>query len=134
MPVTAKLSQRFYQRFGDELTNELVDWFNAVDATYRSDLRDLNEINFARFDAKLEQRFAQFESKVDQRFALTDARIDALKVDLEAKMGQRFSEQRETLTGQLSAFESRMTRWMVGLWTSTMLAMVGLLFAILRSK
>jgi exonuclease VII large subunit len=156
MPVTAKLSQRFYQRFGDELTNELVDWFNAVDATYRSDLRDLNEINFARFDAKLEQRFAQFdakweqrfaqvvakweqrfaqfESKVDQRFALTDARIDALKVDLEAKMGQRFSEQRETLTGQLSAFESRMTRWMVGLWTSTMLAMVGLLIAILRSK
>jgi hypothetical protein len=134
MPVTAKLSQRFYQRFGDELTNELVDWFNAVDATYRSDLRDLNEINFARFDAKLEQRFAQFESKVDQRFALTDARIDALKMDLEAKMGQRFSEQRETLTGQLSAFESRMTRWMVGLWTSTMLAMVGLLIAILRSK
>jgi hypothetical protein len=134
MPVTAKLSQRFYQRFGDELTNELVDWFNAVDATYRSDLRDLNETNFARFDAKLEQRFAQFESKVDQRFALTDARIDALKVDLEAKMGQRFSEQRETLTGQLSAFESRMTRWMVGLWTSTMLAMVGLLIAILRSK
>ena len=27
-----------------------------VDATYRSDLRALNELNFARFDAKLEQR------------------------------------------------------------------------------
>ena len=29
---------------------------SGVDATYRSDLRELNELNFARFDAKLEQR------------------------------------------------------------------------------
>lgn len=33
MPVTAKLSRRFYERLGDDLANELVDWFNAVDAT-----------------------------------------------------------------------------------------------------
>ena len=59
MPVTAKLSRRFYEQFGDELANELVDWFNTVDATYRSDLDRLNELNFARFDAKLERRFAE---------------------------------------------------------------------------
>ena len=28
MPVTAKLSRKFYEKFGDELTNELVEWFN----------------------------------------------------------------------------------------------------------
>jgi hypothetical protein len=42
----------------------LVEWFNAVDTTYRSDLRELNELNFARFDAKLEQRLAQLETKL----------------------------------------------------------------------
>src|SRR2546428_10219876 len=31
MPVTAKLSRAFYDRFGDELTNELVEWLNQVD-------------------------------------------------------------------------------------------------------
>ena len=36
-----------------------MEWFNAVDLTYRSDLRELNELNFARFDAKLEQRLAE---------------------------------------------------------------------------
>ncbi len=36
-----------------------MDWFNSVDATYRADLRELNELNFARFDAKLEQRLAE---------------------------------------------------------------------------
>jgi len=59
VPVTARLSQKFYEKLGQDITNELVDWFNSVDATYRADLRDLNEVNFARFDAKLEQRLAQ---------------------------------------------------------------------------
>jgi len=57
MPVTARLSKKFY------VANELVDWFNAVDASYRSELRELNELNFARFEAKLEQRLA--ETKAD---------------------------------------------------------------------
>lgn len=26
MPVTARLSRKFYERFGDDLTNELVEW------------------------------------------------------------------------------------------------------------
>src|SRR6266705_1955757 len=64
MPVTAKLSRKFYETFGEDLTNELVEWFNSVDATYRDDLRELNDLNFARFDAKLEQRLAQLESKL----------------------------------------------------------------------
>ena len=59
MPVTAKLSRKFYDKLGDDVANELVEWFNSVDATYRSDLRELNELNFARFDAKLEQRAAE---------------------------------------------------------------------------
>ena len=62
MPVTARLSKRFYDVFGEEIATELVDSFNAVDATYRADLRELTELNFARFDAKLEQRLAQVKS------------------------------------------------------------------------
>jgi hypothetical protein len=69
MPVTAKLSRKFYETFGDELANELVEWFNQVDATYRADLRELNELNFARFDAKLEQRVAELDAKLEQRVA-----------------------------------------------------------------
>ena len=45
MPVTAKLSRKFYERFGDDITTELVDWFNAVDDTYRNQLKELNELN-----------------------------------------------------------------------------------------
>ena len=37
VPVTAKLSRKFYEKLGDDVANELVEWFNLVDATYRSD-------------------------------------------------------------------------------------------------
>lgn len=46
-----------------------MEWFNAVDATYRADLRELNELNFQRFDAKLEQRMAALETKMERRLA-----------------------------------------------------------------
>jgi hypothetical protein len=59
-----KAVQGFLRRPGEDIANELVDWFNAVDLTYRADLRELNELNFARFDAKLEQRVAELRSEI----------------------------------------------------------------------
>ena len=67
MPVTARLSKRFYDTLGEEIASEFVDWFNAVDATYQADLRELNELNFARFEAKLGERLAQLESHLTWR-------------------------------------------------------------------
>jgi hypothetical protein len=67
MPVTAKLSKRFYEVLGEDVANELVNWFNNVDATYRAELRELNELNFARFDAKVGERLAELESRITWR-------------------------------------------------------------------
>ena len=64
MPVTAKLSRKFYERLGDDIAGELVDWFNAVDATYQQQLRDTNELNWARFEAKLEAQVAMLRGEM----------------------------------------------------------------------
>lgn len=92
VPVTARLSKHFYDRLGEEIANELVDWFNQVDATYRGDLRELNELNFARFDAKMEQRLAEFEAKLERRLA-----------QLEAMLERRLGEQTRWLFVALAA-------------------------------
>ena len=92
MPVTAKLSRKFYEKLGDDIANELVEWFNSVDAMYRSDLRDLNELNFARFDAKLEQRAAELDARLDQRTAELDAKLEQRTAELDAKIEQRTAE------------------------------------------
>ena len=56
MPVTAKLSRKFYERLGDDIAAELVDWFNAVDATYKSELKETNELNWERFKDHMDSR------------------------------------------------------------------------------
>jgi hypothetical protein len=104
LPVTAKLSRLFYERLGDEVANELADWFNAVDATYRAELRELNELNFARFDAKLEQRVAEL-------YARLDTKIDRVAAELNATLERRLGEQ---------------SRWLFAAWASLLIPVVGL--------
>ena len=115
MPVTAKLSRRFYEQFGDEVANELVEWFNNVDATYRSDLKELNELNFARFDAKVEARFATLDATLERCFAAVDVRFEA--------MNSRFA-----------TIEKRLIGWMFTFWTGSMLVLAGFMFAVLRTR
>jgi hypothetical protein len=39
---------------------------NSVDSASRNELRELNELNFARFDAKLEHRIAELRVYVER--------------------------------------------------------------------
>jgi hypothetical protein len=119
MPVTAKLSRKFYERFGDELTNELVEWFNQVDATYRLEFRDLFDTHFARFDAKLEQRLAEMKAELRQEFhrELSDVRSElrsglaGLEGRLLARMG--------VLEGRFGPLEGRLVKWMFLFWAAS---------------
>jgi hypothetical protein len=104
VPVTAKLSKRFYDALGEDVANELVDWFNAVDLTYKVDLRELNELNFARFDAKLEHRLAEMRGETRQEFAALRVEMSNLRVEL--------------------------IRWMFGFWVTTLLALGGTVVAL----
>lgn len=130
MPLTVKFSEQFYRKLGHEAVDELVNWFNQVDATYRGDLRELNELNFARFDAKLEQRVAQLDAKLDQRVTQLDAKLEqglaALRADLAglaAKLEQRLAEVRADLRDELHAQGKMLMRWMVGLWITAVAAL-----------
>ncbi|HEY8176849.1 MAG TPA: hypothetical protein VIF32_14205 [Gemmatimonadaceae bacterium] len=138
--MTAKLSKLFYDTLGEQIANELVEWFNQVDATYRADLRDINELNFARFDAKLEQRLAQFdakleqrlaqfEAKVEQRFAQQDVKIERLGAELHAQLAD-FELKIERRLGALEATMERrfgeQTRWFYLAWATLLASNIGL--------
>ena len=64
MPVTARLSRKFYETFGDQIANELVEWFNQVDAQYKSELKDLADAYFGRFRAELQAEMAQLRAEL----------------------------------------------------------------------
>lgn len=78
-----------------------MDWFNQVDATYRIELRELNELNFARFDAKLEQRIAELR-----------AELASLEGRLLARLG--------VVEGRFGTLEGRLVRWMFLFWVASL--------------
>ena len=93
MPIIAKLSKRFYERFGEDLANELVELLNQVDATSRADLRELNEANARhidavaqRLDGKIDAVGKRLDDKIDAVAKRLDAKIDAAVARLETKM------------------------------------------------
>lgn len=144
VPVTAKLSKRFYDVLGEDVANELVDWFNAVDLTYRADLRDLNELNFARFDAKLEQRLAELRAGLRAELAELRAElkqdIAGLRAELKqetAELKQETAELRQDLIGSRADYRSGLhglradlIKWMFGFWITTVLTLAGLMIAL----
>jgi Asp-tRNA(Asn)/Glu-tRNA(Gln) amidotransferase A subunit family amidase len=137
MPVTAKLSRAFYERLGDEIANELVSWFNAVDLTYRTELRELNDLNFARFDAKVGERLAELRAEMDARFARAEVvlaqRLAELRGEMEARfaradvvLAQRLADLRVEISDRLRGIEDRIgrahastIRWMFVFWAGT---------------
>jgi hypothetical protein len=112
MPVTAALSKKFYEKFGEDVTNELVTWFNTVDATYRADLTQLNELNFSRFDAKLEQRLVELDAKWGQRW-----------VELDAKLERRVAE----LRADMAVMKTDIIKWLFGFWAPTIVGLIAIL-------
>ena len=118
MPVTARLSKLFYERLGEQIANELVDWFNAVDATYRSDLRELNETNFARFDAKLAQRLGQLETRLDTKW---ERRISDIRVEVLGEVGTMRAAV-AGLKADIESLKAELVKWMFLFWAGTALA------------
>ena len=119
MPFTAKLSRKFYETLGDEMTNELVEWFNQVDATYRADLRELNELNFQRFDAKLEQRLAQQDVRWEGQFAALRAELHTAITEQGAELGTAMAELKAEMHRSVSRY-----------WAGTVIPLAGLIIAL----
>ena len=131
MPVTAKLSRKFYDQFGDDIANELVDWFNKVDDTYRAELRELNELNYARFDAKLEQRLAEFGASLRAEMAKMEKGLRAEMAEQNSSLRADMAKMETQLHRLVAETKSDLMRWIFGLWATQMLALVGAMLALL---
>ena len=87
VPVTARLSKRFYDVLGEDVANELVDWFSACGPYLPGrPPRSSSELNYARFEAKLEQRLAELRAELRQELGDLRAGLRAEIADLRADL------------------------------------------------
>ena len=104
MPITTQFSKQFYDRLGHEIADELVAWFNQVDTSYRSEFRELFDLNFGRFNDRLEREIGGLRSEMEGRFV-------ALKAELEQR---------------IAGAEVRLIRWMFLFWVGSVGTMIAL--------
>jgi hypothetical protein len=123
VPVTAKLSRSFYDKLGDDIAGELVDWFNAVDADYKRDLRELNDRNWERFRGELGAQ----RTEVHAEFAKVRAEFHAEFAKVRAEFGQFRAEIQTALAAQ----RSELIKWMFIFWSGTVIPIVGMLIAVI---
>jgi hypothetical protein len=82
--------------------------FSAVDyLAYRSELREVNENNFVRSDAKMEQRLAEFRGELRTEMA-------ALRGDMRVEL--------HAMKVELHAMKAELIKWMFLFWAGTALA------------
>jgi hypothetical protein len=146
VPVMLKPSRELVEHLGDLIAGELVGWFNTMDAAQKGELREINEQNFARFDAKLEQRIAALDTKIDIVAATLDARIDKVAATLDAKIDKvaatldaKIDKVAATLDAKIDkvaaelkeVLERRLgeqTRWLYLTWAVNAAMIIGLYF------
>lgn len=106
MTITAKLSRKLYETFGDEAAGDMVDWMQRIE-TQRSELRELNELNVSRLDERLNR---------------SDERLD----DLRREMNARFSQLETTIVDRVAAkIEQRtadLMKWSFVFWVGAVAA------------
>ena len=82
MPVTARLSSRFYEKLGDEATNDLVNWLNDVDAEFSKQANSLNDRNWDRFRDQLDSAKTELRAEIKTGLADLRAEMHAMKGEL----------------------------------------------------
>jgi len=122
MPVTARLSSRFYEKMGDEATAELVNWLNDVDAEFRAQLRDSNDRNWDRFRADMNTLRADLRAEMAKLATELRGEMANLAAELRGEMANLKGDLRSEMHSELRI----QLRWMFGFWATTLLAIAGL--------
>jgi len=145
VPVTAKLSSKFYERFGDDIAGELVDWFNAVDHTYQTQLKETNELNWERFkatlqaetgairgematmDAGLRGEMATMDAGLRGEMAKMDAGLRAEMAKMDAGLRAEIVKSHEGFLRAMEATRADLHKWMFVYWSGSMVGLGGLI-------
>ena len=99
------------------MVDELVGLPNNMDATFRAELRELNDQKFPRFEAKLEQRISGLGAELRTDMAALGAEITASGAGLRTEM---------------VGVAAELITWMFLFWLGTLATMVGIGRLLLR--
>ncbi len=134
MPVTVRFTSKFYERLGDDVAGELVDWCNAVDETYRNQLREMNESFWERLTAHLDASLGVTRNEMsamrgDLRTDVTNTganlrtEMSSMRADLRTEMGSVTAD----LRTEMANMRADLIKWMFVFWIGNVVSLGGLM-------
>jgi hypothetical protein len=106
MPVTTRLVQRLHDVLGEEATDDLFAWWQETARVNCAEIREVADLYFARFEARLEKGLAEVRAEMATQGA-----------DLRSKM---------------AAHRADLIKWMFIFWAGTVIPLAGLAIALSR--
>lgn len=150
MPATAALLKKLKETLGEEATRDLVTWVDRGPDYYIAQLRELADLHYARFDARLEQRLAEVRAGLQTEMARGLAALRetmaqgqaALREDMargqatvRAEMAQGDAALRAEIANlrtEMAAQRADLIKWMFIFWAGTVIPIAGLLIALVK--
>ena len=128
MPVTARLLQRLNESLGDEATNDLFAWWEEAATVNRVAVREVADLYYARFDARLEQGLAEVRSDMNKGFAKVYAEMDKGLAEVRSELAKGSAQLRSEMANQ----RADLLKWMFLFWVGTMVPLAGLMIALIK--
>jgi hypothetical protein len=91
-----------------------------------ANLRELNELNFARFDAKLEQHLAELRAELRTEF---HAGMHQVRTEIQ-QVRTELQHVRTELHTEIQKVRVDLLGWMFAFWVSTLIGIAGLAIAL----
>ncbi len=117
MPVTARLLQRLHESLGDEATNDLFSWWEEAATVNRAAVREVADLYYARFEARLEKGLAEVRSEIASGLA-----------EVRSEMTSGLAQVRSEMASQ----RADLIKWMFIFWAGTMLPLAGVIIALTK--
>lgn len=117
MPVTARLLQSLQESLGNEATNDLLAWWEEAAAVNRAAVREVADLYFARFEARLEKGLAELRAEL---------------AAMRSEMDRRFAEARAEVDARMANQRADLVKWMFMFWVGTIVPLAGLMIALAK--
>ena len=120
--------QRLHDSLGDEATNDLFAWWEEAATVNRAAVREVADLYYARFDARLEKGLAEVRAEMAKESGQLRSEMAAELGKVRSEMADGFGKVRSEAAGK----HADLIKWMFIFWIGTLVPLAGLIVALTK--
>ena len=97
-----------------------------MDATYKADLKETNELNWERFKATLHEEISLLRGELRGEISSLRSELLGEISSLRGELRGEMSSQRGDLRSEMKAMQTDLMKWMFIYWSGTVAAIIGM--------